>query len=165
MSKIQITALAAAAALLVTVFFLARGRLGSGVEEARARLSETARTLTTEAESVPTGAIYQRFRLQREAVALMRADLQRLVIAESAFVADSGRPTAFMPAEYFSPDKSNLGPFIRLTFNGWWATIQNLHTPITCAIVVGADTTIGNARPGEPWCWGAAEARRRNFAP
>lgn len=161
----SIAGYALGAAVLAGVLLLVRERVTSRAAEARARLSETVRMITAEPESVPSGALYQRFRLRRDGVALMRSDLLRLVAAESAFTVDSGRPTAFPPVTYFVPAKDNVGPVIRLTPNGWWATIQNLHTAITCAVAVGPDTTIGGARPGEPTCWGETAARQRGYAP
>ena len=98
-------------------------------------------------------AMDQRYRLQRAEIEGMKADLLRLVAAESAYAADSGYPTAYLPASYFPrlPDRSL---YITLTPNGWWARIESRHTGITCAVVVGPDTTIGGAKSGEPVCQG-----------
>ncbi len=69
--------------------------------------------------------------------------------AESAYTADSGHPTAFLPPAYWQrPMGSNIGPYIRITPNGWYATINNRHTAITCGVVVGPDTSFGTAKSG-----------------
>src|SRR5919106_2614405 len=118
-------------------------------------LAEQIRELGGQAESVSDGAVYQRFQARRAAVEAMKADLRRLVAAESAIVADSGYPSAHLGAPYWTgPSRGNMGPWIHITRNGWWATLSSTVTAIHCAVSVGGDTTFATAGPGEPWCFG-----------
>jgi len=136
-------------------------RAADRLREVRREAALTAAGLRLAAETVPDGALYQRFRLRRQGVDSMRATLLALVAAESAFSADSGHPTAFLPPAYWQrPMGSNVGPYIRITPNGWYATINNVHTAITCGVVVGPDTSFGTAQSGEPVCVGEKEWQR-----
>jgi hypothetical protein len=147
-------------AVFGAAFLLFRDGLAPGIETYRTGLAEQARELVGQPESVSDGAVYQRFRARRAAVASMKADLLRLVAAESALVADSGFPRAQLGAPYWTgPSRGNVGPWIHLTPNGWWATLSSSVTAIQCAVAVGGDTTFGTAGPGEPWCFGENEWR------
>ncbi len=146
-------------AILVAATLLLRRQLASRLEDARLVVAEAARELSGEPDSVPYSALNQRYRLRRAAVAAMRADLRRLVAAESAFVADSGHATAVLPTTYYRYDitAGNVGRPIQIRPGGWWATIVNVNTTISCVVFVGAvDTVIPGARPGEPTCAGVS---------
>ncbi len=71
-----------------------RAHLARGVVEAGNQVAVVARELMTSADSVSTSAVDQRYRVRRDAVAAMRADLMQLVVLESTLVADSGLPRA-----------------------------------------------------------------------
>lgn len=100
-----------------------------------------AHQLTSTTDSVSTSGVDQRFRVRREAVAAMRADLLRLVALESTFVADSQFPRAlFNPysEQRYQPviSKGNWLNGITLSNEGWTATITSTTTTITCSIHV-----------------------------
>ena len=149
------------AILLAGGVFLVRDRVAQRVREVRREAALTAEGLRLAAETVPDGALYQRYQLRRQGVDSMRAALLALVAAESAYTADSGHPTSVLPLAYWSrPSGSNIGPYIRITPNGWYATINNVHTAITCAVFVGPDTSFGTAESGEPVCVGEKDWQR-----
>lgn len=149
------------AAIVVAGALLTWDRAAARVREVRREAALTAEGLRLAAETVPDGALYQRFQLRRQGVDSMRASLLALVVAESAFWADSGHPTAFLPLAYWQrPMGSNIGPYIRITPNGWYATINNRHTAITCGVFVGPDTSFGTAKAGEPVCVGEKDWQR-----
>ena len=56
--------------------------------------------ISADTGDVMASATYQRFQARREAITAMREDLRRLVSAESAFIADSGRPTTVLLPPY-----------------------------------------------------------------
>jgi hypothetical protein len=119
---------------------------------------------------VMASATYQRFAIRREAVAAMKADLRALAAAESAFVADSGRPTANPPLSYWSAKgRGNYATTIRIERDRWVATMNNLHTSMSCSITAMVDTTTWTYHAGDPTCagWTAAEstAIARDTAP
>ena len=104
---------------------------------------------------VMASATYQRFAARREAVGAMREALARIAAAESAFVADSGRPTSVFLDKYrFANDPANLGPTIEIQRDGWVARVQNNHTTITCTLTAMFDTLSGQYHPGTPVCAG-----------
>jgi hypothetical protein len=105
----------------------------------------------------PSSAIYQRQAASREAVFAMQEELRSLARAESAFIADSGRPTVYLPATYpFRKGEGNLGPYIRIERNGWGAMIQNSRTSMRCTLFAALDTATGNYHPGQPDCRAAS---------
>jgi len=145
------------AVLFFAVWVLVR-RLPIGVARLRNQ-AEMIRQATTPAESVPVSAIDLRFRRRRAAVQAMRDDLVRLVAVESAFVVDSGQPTAFLPPSYgFRPSPGNDFPIIALRRDGWSATIQspNDFSGITCSVSVTVNYDSAVARPiaAQPVCVG-----------
>jgi len=104
---------------------------------------------------VMASANYQRFATRREAVAAMKADLLSLAAAESAFVADSGRPTVNPPLSYWSAKgRGNYATTIRIERDRWVANMNNLHTSMSCSITAMVDTTTWTYHPGEPICAG-----------
>jgi|SRR5712672_1113729 len=133
-------------------------RFAPQARELRAGIAEQTRELSGEPEPVSDGAVQQRYGARRAAVVAMKADLLKLVAAESALTADSGYPRMLMPEHsphyWTGPSPGNVGPLIRLTRNGWWATMSNTLTGIHCAVAVGGDTTFGGAKSGEPACFG-----------
>ena len=147
--------LALGAILLLAAVSLARSRLPGRVSRLRGEVEETARQLTTKPESVPASAIDQRFRLRRQAVAAMKSDLLKIAAVESAFVADSGYPTAFLRPPYaFAPAEGNGLPTIQLRVDGWSARIQNDYTAISCAITAQIDTSPARSVASSPTCTG-----------
>lgn len=121
-------------------------------------IATTAQQLTAEPESVQDAALQQRFRLRRAAVAAMRADLLKMVRAESLFTADSGHPTSTLLPPYLPvAAPGNIIESPRLTSHGWWTTIYNVNLSVACAVAVGPDTTIGNAPSGQPVCFDGAQ--------
>ncbi len=139
---------------------LYRDRLSPELQQYRSGLAEQTRELSGEPESVSDGAVAQRYKARRAAVEAMIADLRRLVAAESTLAVDSGYPRNNIPPHYWTgPSRGNVGPFITLTRNGWWATMSNTLTGIHCAVAVGGDTTFASAQQGEPWCFGENDWR------
>lgn len=147
--------IALGAAAVAVAGFVTAQRLTARAGDARRAAQALVRDFQTAADTTSPqySAIDQRYRQQRAAIEQMRADLLRLVAAESAYAADSGHPTPYLPASYF-PALTDRTPYIRLTPNGWWARIESRHTAIWCAVVVGPDTVIGGAKSGEPVCQG-----------
>ena len=104
---------------------------------------------------VMASATYQRFAARREAVGVMRQALLRIAAAESAFVADSGRPTiVFLDKYRFPNDPANLGPTIEIQRDRWVARVQNTRTTITCSVTAVFDTLSGQYHRGTPVCAG-----------
>ncbi len=116
-----------------------------------ARLRERARGVAADVKlirgdtgDVMASATYQRFAARREGVAAMRAMLLSVAAAESAFVADSGRPTAILMTQgryAFVNDKSNLGPSIEIQRDRWVAKTGNLHSSFHCTLTAMLDST------------------------
>jgi len=117
-------------------------------------------------------ATYQRFAVRREAVASMKGDLLSLAAAESAFVADSGRPTTNPPRSYWSSKDRDNYAWIRIERDRWVAKMTNLHTSMSCSITAMVDTmTMVDTMPwryhaGQPVCAGwSAESTALANAP
>ena len=146
------------AVVLIVIVVLGAGslayrRFAPGARQLRAGIAEQTRELSGEPEPVSDGAVQQRHGARRAAVVAMKADLLKLVAAESAVAAKTGRPWSNLGTDYRATS-GNVGPYITLTRNGWWATMSNTLTGIHCAVAVGGDTTFGGAKSGEPWCFG-----------
>ena len=109
---------------------------------------------------VMASATYQRFKVRREAVAIMRTALKNLAAAESSFMADSGRPTTqFMDRYAFVNDPSNIGPSVEIQRDRWIAKTGNMHSTISCTLTAMLDSTVHDSikwfyRAGEPVCIG-----------
>lgn len=153
----QLAAYGAGVAILGAAILLVRRPLASGVDRAQTQVTEAARELTAEPESVMSGAVYQHFRHRREAVAAMQVDLRKWAAAESAFMADSGHPgLTLVPPYDFTVTKGNesalTGPW------SWgpeaWMSAQRAGIGITCWVFVGPDTTISQSPSGQPACAG-----------
>ena len=141
------------AAIIAAGLFL-RSRSVSPVARLRDDIAAVRQGLADASDSLSDGALYQRHKAVHDAIQTMRSDLLRLVAAESAFTADSGRPTSFpMPPYWTGPSLGVVGPTIQITRNGWWATVTNTRAAIACAVVVGPDTAFRNAPPGRPTCF------------
>lgn len=84
----------------------------------------------------------------------MKSDLRNLVVAEEAFFADSVRYTTTIGVgglDYHpSPDNKILQ--LRLTQDGWVATIGNAKSKTVCAIFVGSTPLAPAAEEGRPAC-------------
>jgi len=150
--------------------------LAAATRSLRQRVSETAADLKI--ISADTGdvssAAYQRFARRREGVAAMKAALKSIAAAESAFVADSGRPTPGygLQGRYaFVNDKSNFGPFLEIQRDRWVAKVGNNYTTMSCSLTAMLDSTMLDSikwryRAGEPVCVGwAAESTALANAP
>jgi hypothetical protein len=87
-------------------------------------------------------------------IAAMKSDLRNLVTAEEAFFADSVKYTARIGRGglQFNVTVGNSLPLIRLTTDGWVATIRNLNSTTVCAIFVGSTAQPPATREGEPKC-------------
>jgi len=131
--------------LLVAVagagYLAVRPHLERGIVEFGSQANVVARELTTTTDSVSTSGVDQRYRVRRDAVAAMRADLMQLVVLESTLVADSGLPRAFFSPysqdKYrFFMTKGNLLNGITLGDDGWTARIASIQTTVVCSIHV-----------------------------
>ena len=153
----QLAAYGAGVAILGVAILLVRRPLASGVGRAQTQVTEAARELTAEPESVMSRAVYQHFRARREAVATMRADLRKWAVAESAFIADSGRPVMTLePPDYgFTASKGNAQT---LRFGPWsWGPVvwmAGRREGITCWVYVTLDTRLSELNSGQPACAG-----------
>jgi DUF2939 family protein len=87
-------------------------------------------------------------------VASMKRDLRNLVTAEEAYFADSVKYTSKIGRGglLFSVTTGNTLPIIRLTDDGWTATIRSTRSPKTCAIFIGSTRAPPATREGEPTC-------------
>ena len=88
-------------------------------------------------------------------VASMKSDLRNLVIAEEAFFADSVHYTSKVGRGgiNFSVAVGNTVPTIRLTADGWTASIGNANAKTRCVIFVGSTAIPPATREGEPICY------------
>jgi hypothetical protein len=137
------------AVLIVTGVVMAAKPLMQRASELRSDLTKVG----GDTGDVMSGAAYQRFRARREAVAAMQSDLRALARAESAFIADSGWPTPYLPPSYgFKTESGNMGPYIRVERYGWSALMTNARTSMRCTLVAPLDTVTGRYTPGEPDC-------------
>lgn len=152
-------------ALASAGYLAVRAHLERGVVEFGNQAKVVAHELTTTTDSVSTSGVDQRYRVRRDAVAAMRADLMRLVTLESTFVADSGLPRAFFSPysqdKYrFFMTKGNLLNRITLGNDGWTASMASLQTTAVCSIHVpyAIDTAARTPRvilsraPAQPVC-------------
>ena len=104
---------------------------------------------------VMASATYQRFQARREAIIAMREDLRRLVSAESAFIADSGRPTTVLLPPYgFAAARGNLGPTIQIKPDRWIGTMTSNSTTMMCQVTSLYDTIRMRYGPGQIDCLG-----------
>lgn len=120
----------------------------------------TAQAMAEEPETGSAAAVYQRYRFRRQRLDSMRADLQRLVAAESVYFADPGKYSPYTScvtpptegAAAWCQSAGNAIDGIHLTPHGWWTSITNLNTAIHCAVEVGPDTSFG-VPAGTPVCF------------
>src|SRR2546428_13593805 len=87
-------------------------------------------------------------------LASMKSDLRNLVTAEEAFFADSVKYTSRIGPGglQFNVTTGNSVPVIRLTADGWGATIRNVNLTTVCAIFVVATPLQPATREGERKC-------------
>jgi len=92
--------------------------------------------------------------LQRAYIASMKSDLRNLVTAEEAYFADSVKYTAKFGRGglIFYVTRGNTLPHVRLTSDGWTATIESASISKTCAIFIGSTPISPATREGEPKC-------------
>lgn len=139
------------AALIAAAVFV----LGPSLRERFGDLRADVTKIRGDTGDVMASANYQRFAARREAVGVMREALMRIAAAESAFVADSGRPTIVFLGKYgFPNDPANLGPTIEIQQDRWIARVQNNRTTITCTLTAMFDTVAVQYHPGTPVCGG-----------
>ena len=151
--------------------------LAAATRSLRQRVSETAadlKLINGDTGDVMASATYQRFAARREGVAAMKAMLKSVAAAESAFVADSGRPTVSgLQGRYaFVNDKSNFGPFIEIQRDRWVAKTGNNNTTMSCTLTAMLDSTTLDSikwfyHAGEPVCigWTAESTALANAVP
>jgi len=150
------------------------GGLAAAVPPLRQRARELAadlKIISADTVDVMSSAVYRRFAARRQGVAAMKAALKSIAAAESAFVADSGRPTPGYRLEgryAFVNDKSNFGPFIEIQRDRWVAKVGNNNTTMSCTLTAMLDTTTlasikWRYHAGEPVCagWTAADSLAR----
>lgn len=135
----------------------------------RPRPLDLANALVSTPESGSPGAVTQRYRFRRQLLDSMRADLVRLVAAESLYFADSGKysSTTSCPGEpgavhWCAASGDNLTFFPRMTAHGWSASITNLNLSVFCEVQVGNDTSFG-VPSGQPTCVPAHPGSPRAF--
>jgi hypothetical protein len=131
-------------------------------------LAANLKTITADTGDVMAGATYQRFKARRDAIATMHSALLAMTTAESAFVADSGRPTTvFLDRYRFPNDRYNLGPTVEIQRDRWIARIGNTHTTIQCTLTAMLDTVTERYHPGVPVCaeWTAGDSIAINNTP
>ena len=102
----------------------------------RARdLAADLKLISADTGDVMASATYQRFQARREAIIAMRQDLRKLVSAESAFIADSARPTTVLLPPYgFAVARGNLGPTIQIKPDRWIGTMTSNSTTMMCQV-------------------------------
>ena len=87
-------------------------------------------------------------------VAVMKADLRRLVTAEEAFYADSAKYDSRVGQGRvnFSPSKGNALRFITVTGDGWNAVLENSSIPTRCTVFIGSTSLPPAVKEGFPTC-------------
>ena len=124
--------------LAVAVFLGVRAHLERGVVQLSKDAALVARQLTP-TDSVSTSGVDQRYRVQRDAVTAMRADLLRYARAESTFLADSGYPrVTFSPGSPYSVRlaKGNFVEGFRVGPPELTTTMWSTVTTIKCSITL-----------------------------
>jgi hypothetical protein len=108
-----------------------------------------------EPEEAEEGATPSPITSEAAYVAAMKSDLRNLVTAEEAFFADSVKYTAKVGRGglQYAVAAGNTIPVIRVTRDGWTATISNVNTRTRCVIYVGSTPVAPATREGEPKCW------------
>jgi len=142
-------------ALVLAMILAIRGRVATGVSRTQTEITETARLLKAEPDSVQSRVGYYRFRARRDTVAAMRAYLLKVVAAESAFVAESGHVASYVWVETTKGAGSTAWVHVESPFEPpfvWWAVVQNVDFRITCWVYVGPDTTMSHSASGKPAC-------------
>jgi len=160
--------------IYVVAAVLVIGGLAAAVPPLRQRARELAadlKIISADTVDVMSSAVYRRFAARRQGVAAMKAALKSIAAAESAFVADSGRPTPGyqLQGRYaFVNDKANFGPFIEIQRDRWVAKVGNNNTTMSCTLTAMLDTTTlasikWRYHAGEPVCagWTAADSLAR----
>lgn len=135
-----IAPLALATLVVLAAVLLVRAHPMRGVADFGTQATVVARHLTTTTDSVSTSAVDQRYRMRREAVASMRADLLRFARAESLFIGDSGiARSTFLPGTPYDvrPTKGNMLEGFRFGDTTMTATARNITvTTIMCTVSV-----------------------------
>ncbi len=84
--------------------------------------------------------------------ASMKSDLKNLIPAEEEFFADSVRYTPTLSSLDFHPSPLNRILSLRLTPDGWVATVGNAKTTTVCAIFVGSTPVAPAVKEAQPAC-------------
>ena len=97
----------------------------------------------------------------------MMSALRNLVTAEEAFFADSVRYTdrTSQLREWYEATPGVEDPVIRLTSDGWTASVRHGATGRQCAIFVGTTPLAPAVKEGEPRCDGTPEVPRTASRP
>lgn len=151
MTRRKIAEYAVRVVLLIAAILLVRRQLATRADVIATNERELA--AIAKAESGPATAPHHLKDYRQKVVEAMREDLRALVRGESLFTADSGHPTAFLPPPYWPQvTMGNTFNAIRVTPQGWHASINNGITSTMCAVAVGPDTVLDDAPSGEPVC-------------
>jgi hypothetical protein len=92
--------------------------------------------------------------------ASMMSDLRNLSMAEDDFHRRNGRYVAQLPDSEYATSFSVTTPDIRLTADGWTASVRHSASPQECAIYVGSTSLKPARKASEPACTALAVDRR-----
>ena len=88
---------------------------------------------------------------QRAQLAAMKSDLRNLVTLEENVFAESLKYTTSLGGAYKTSEGNNP-PTIRLTGDGWTASITSPASTQTCAVFIGSTPLLPATREGTPTC-------------
>src|SRR5262245_27669813 len=123
--------------------------------------ARSVRQHANDTEDVMASATYQRFALRRQAVDSMRAALLNVAVVESAFVADSGRPTTRFTTGYYGfVHREGTDVYLTIQRDRWVAQARSRFTSMRCSLTAMVDDTSATYwtyHPGQPICadWNA----------
>ena len=87
-------------------------------------------------------------------VAVMRADLRRLIVAEEAFFADSLKYNSRIGAGgvSYEPSRGNALLSITVTGDGWVGVMKNRSISTRCTVFIGSTSAPPAVKEGYPTC-------------
>ena len=88
---------------------------------------------------------------ERAQVAAMKSDLRNLVTIEESYQAQNLKYTSDPGSDYHVSPRNNA-PTIRLTSDGWTATMTSANTDKQCAVFVGSTPIPPATQEGTPAC-------------
>ena len=88
---------------------------------------------------------------ERAQVAAMKSDLRNLVTIEESYLAENQRYT-IDPGSSYHVSQGNNAPTIRLTGEGWTATMTSGITQQQCTVFVGSTPAPPATQEGVPAC-------------